>query len=63
MLYITERCVIRLTPTGLVATEIMPGIEPARDIAHASQNRVTIAENATTMPLSLLSEEPMELAL
>lgn len=59
VLYITERCVIRLTETGLVATEIMPGIDPARDIVAASQGRVSIAENATTMPLSLLAEGPM----
>jgi propionate CoA-transferase len=30
VLYVTERCVMRLTETGLVATEIMPGIEPER---------------------------------
>ena len=59
ILYITERCVIRLTDQGLVATEIMPGIDPARDIVAASQGRVTLAENATTMPLSLLAEGPM----
>ncbi len=59
VLYITERCVIRLTEKGLVATEIMPGIDPARDIVAASQGRVTVAENATTMPLSLLAEGPM----
>ena len=59
VLYITERCVIRSTDTGLVATEIMPGIDPARDIIAASQGRVTVAENATTMPLSLLTEGPM----
>ncbi len=59
VLYITERCVIRSTDTGLVATEIMPGIDPARDIIAASQGRVSIAENATTMPLSLLAEGPM----
>ena len=29
VLYITERCVMRLTEAGLVATEIMPGIDPA----------------------------------
>ncbi len=58
-LYITERCVIRLTDTGLVATEIMPGIDPARDIVAASQGRVAVAGNATTMPLSLLAEGPM----
>ena len=59
MLYVTERCVIRLTEKGLVATEIMPGIDPARDIVAASQGRVAVAENARSMPLSLLAEGPM----
>jgi acyl CoA:acetate/3-ketoacid CoA transferase len=63
VLYVTERCVIRLTGDGLVATEIMPGIEPKRDIVAASQGRVTVAGNATTMPRSLLSKQPMGLAL
>ena len=54
---------IRLTGDGLVATEIMPGIEPERDIVAASQGRVSVAGNATTMPLSLLSQGPMGLAL
>ncbi|WP_299907819.1 malonate decarboxylase subunit alpha [uncultured Paracoccus sp.] len=62
-IYITERCVIRLTPEGLVATEIMPGIEAERDIIAASQGRVKVAENAITMSKSLLVEGPMELAL
>lgn len=62
-LYITERCVIRLTPEGLVATEIMPGIEAERDIVAASQGRVKVAENAVTLPKSLLVDGPMELAL
>ena len=60
VLYITERCVMRLGETGLIATEIMPGIDPERDIVAASEGRVTIAENAQRMPLSLLSEAPME---
>jgi propionate CoA-transferase len=59
VLYITERCVIRLTGNGLVATEIMPGIDPARDIVSASAGRVVIAENATLMPASLLARGPM----
>ncbi|NRG18234.1 acyl CoA:acetate/3-ketoacid CoA transferase [Rhizobiales bacterium] len=63
VLYVTERCVIRLEDTGLVATEIMPGIDPVRDIAEASQGRVRIAENAREMPQSLLSNGPMELEL
>ncbi|QXT40307.1 acyl CoA:acetate/3-ketoacid CoA transferase [Gymnodinialimonas ceratoperidinii] len=61
VLYITERCVMRLGDKGLVATEIMPGIDPARDIVEASEGRVTIAEDAATMPLSLLRDGPMGL--
>ncbi len=59
VLYVTERCVIRLTPDGLVATEIMPGIDPARDIVAASQGRVRLAPDAITLPLSILSQGPM----
>ena len=59
VLYITERCVIRLTETGLLATEIMPGIDSARDIVAASAGRVQIAPDAITLPLSLLADAPM----
>ena len=59
VIYVTERCVMRSTDTGLVATEIMPGIDPARDIIAASQGRVSLAENATVMPLALLADGPM----
>ncbi len=59
VLYVTERCVMRLTADGLVATEVMPGIDPARDIAGASQGRVRVAPDATVMPLSLLADGPM----
>ncbi|MDA7483560.1 acyl CoA:acetate/3-ketoacid CoA transferase [Planktomarina temperata] len=59
VLYITERCVIRLTENGLEATEIMPGIDPERDIVNASGGRVKIAANAITLPLSLLADAPM----
>ena len=63
VLYVTERCVIRLGADGLVATEIMPGIDPARDILDASQGRVRIAPDAAIMPRALLSTAAMDLAL
>ncbi|MFP7571091.1 acyl CoA:acetate/3-ketoacid CoA transferase [Marivita sp. S2033] len=63
VIYVTERCVIRLTGDGLVATEIMPGIDPVRDIVEASNGRVRVAENATAMPTALLKAGPMELDL
>ena len=59
VLYVTERCVMRLGENGLVATEIMPGIDAQTDIVAASQGRVAVAENAATMPKSLLSNAPM----
>ncbi len=63
VLYVTERCVIRSTANGLVATEIMPGIDPARDIVEATGGRVGIAENAVPMPRALLADQPMGLQL
>ena len=63
VIYVTERCVIRGTETGLVATEVMPGIDPARDIVAASEGRVTVAENAKLMPIALLKDAPMGLTL
>ncbi|MBC2774580.1 acyl CoA:acetate/3-ketoacid CoA transferase [Rhizobium sp. AQ_MP] len=59
VLYITERCVMRLTETGLVATEIMPGINPGQDIVAASQGRVAVAPDARIISTSLLSSDPM----
>ncbi|MCX2720988.1 acyl CoA:acetate/3-ketoacid CoA transferase [Roseibium salinum] len=63
VLYVTERCVIQLTESGLVASEIMPGIDPVRDIFEASKGRVRLADNLKEMPKALLCEHPMELDL
>lgn len=63
VLYVTERCVIRLTGAGLVATEIMPGIDAERDIVAASRGLVAIAPDAEPMPRALLAPEPMGLSL
>ncbi|MDJ0820990.1 MAG: CoA-transferase [Paracoccaceae bacterium] len=62
-LYVTERCVMRLEDDGLLATEIMPGIDPEVDIVQASGGRVAVAGNASVMPTSLLREGPMGLRL
>jgi acyl CoA:acetate/3-ketoacid CoA transferase len=54
---------MRSTNTGLIAIEIMPGIDPQRDIVGASEGRVQIADNAKLMPKSLLAKIPMGLTL
>lgn len=59
VMYVTERCVIRLTHEGLVATEIMPGIVPGTDIVAASQGRVRVAPDARTMPPALFARDRM----
>ncbi len=63
VLYVTERCVIRLKDEGLVAEEIMPGIDAEKHIVQASAGRVKVADNALRMPMSLLSEGPMGMSL
>lgn len=63
VIYVTERCVMRLDEQGLIAVEIMPGTDPEKDIVAASGGRVRVAEDATLMPLSLLRDEPMGLKL
>jgi acyl CoA:acetate/3-ketoacid CoA transferase len=45
----------------LVATEIMPGIDPERDIVEASEGRVRVARDAAEMPHALLATGPMGL--
>jgi acyl CoA:acetate/3-ketoacid CoA transferase len=63
VLYVTERCVIRLAPEGLVATEVMPGIDPWRDVVDASQGRVALSPDARAMDRRLLADGPMGLVL
>lgn len=63
VLYVTERCVMRLDEIGLVAIEIMPGIDAETDIVQASGGRVQIAENAIEMDKSILSRGTMGLEL
>lgn len=63
VLYVTERCVMRLQETGLVAFEIMPGIDPEKDIVAASAGRVKVAKDAVILPRNLLNEGRIGLRL
>ena len=49
VVYVTERCVMRLTDNGLEVTEIAPGIDPVRDIVEQARCRLRISEEAGTM--------------
>jgi acyl CoA:acetate/3-ketoacid CoA transferase len=63
VLYVTERGVMRLGDAGLVMTEVMPGIDPVRDVVEASEGRVQISQDAKVMSIDLLTEGAMELVL
>jgi propionate CoA-transferase len=61
VLYVTERCVFRLTPEGLALVEIAPGIDVERDIL-AHMGFVPILEPAPRlMDARIFGEGPMGL--
>lgn len=53
VLYLTERCVFRLTPQGPVLTEIAPGVDLDQDIRAQVDFELRVAENLTEMPAAL----------
>ncbi len=48
--YVTERCVLRLDPEGLVLTEVAPGVDPERDVLSLLPFPVDAADVATMEP-------------
>lgn len=62
VLYITERCVLELTPSGLRLIEIAPGIDIERDILALLPFDI-MAECPRLMDARIFRPEPMQLAL
>ncbi len=61
VLYITERCVFRLTGQGLELIEIAPGVDLERDILAHMAFRPVIAADLRLMPDCIFRPEPMGL--
>ena len=59
--YLTERCVFRLTPEGLMITEIAEGIDLERDILAHMAFRPLVAEDLAVMDRRLFRPEKMGL--
>ncbi|MER2634015.1 MAG: acyl CoA:acetate/3-ketoacid CoA transferase [Rhizobiaceae bacterium] len=60
VLYVTERCVFRLTERGLALTEVAPGIDIERDIL-AHMDFAPIVEKVGPMDPRIFRPEPMGL--
>ncbi len=60
VLYVTERCVFRLTERGLELSEIAPGLDPERDVLRHLPFR-PIVGRPTAMPAAIFLPKPMGL--
>jgi len=61
--YITERCVMVLTPDGVTVTEIAPGVDLERDVMGQSEFMLRIARDLKPMSPALFQPEPIGLEL
>lgn len=60
--FVTERCVFRLTPEGLVLTEIAPGVDLERQILECMDFVPKISPALKEMDFRIFRDEPMGLA-
>jgi acyl CoA:acetate/3-ketoacid CoA transferase len=63
VIYITERCVMRLLPQGLTVTEIAPGVDLARDVLARADFPLRVAADLREMDSRLFRPAPMGLTL
>ncbi len=62
-LYITERAVFKLTPEGIMLTEIAPGVDLQHDILDQMEFTPLIAQNVKEMDSRIFRDEKMGLKL
>jgi len=55
--YVTERCVMKLTPSGLVITELAPGVDLERDVLAQAKIPLAVAKDVRLMAASLFHED------
>ncbi|MBX8811980.1 acyl CoA:acetate/3-ketoacid CoA transferase [Pseudochrobactrum algeriensis] len=61
--YVTERCVMKLTPQGIMLTEIAPGVDLQAHILEQSEFPLIISPELKLMDAALFREEPLGLTL
>jgi len=63
VIYVTERCVIKLTERGLVITEIAPGIDLQSDILDQAATELVVSDDCKIMDSNLFDPACMGLEL
>jgi len=63
VVYVTERCVMKLTPNGLLVTEIAPGVDIERDILAQSEFPLAVSDELIEMPRAIFQPGPFGLNL
>lgn len=61
VLYITERCVFKLTAEGLELTEIAPGVDLQKDILDKMEFRPILHREPKLMDARIFTDEPMNI--
>lgn len=61
--YVTERCVILLDASGLVVTEVAPGIDLQRDVLDQAATPLRVSSALKTMDAALFVDAPFGLVL
>ncbi|WFU08370.1 acyl CoA:acetate/3-ketoacid CoA transferase [Rhizobium sp. CB3090] len=61
--YVTERCVMKLTPDGLLLTEIAPGVDLEAHILDQSEFPLLVSDRLKVMDAALFHEAPIGLTL
>jgi acyl CoA:acetate/3-ketoacid CoA transferase len=61
--YVTERCVMKLTPEGIVVTEIAPGVELQANILDQAEFPLIVSPSLKPMDKRLFDPQRMGLAL
>ena len=63
ILYVTERCVLRLEPEGVTVVELAPGIELERDVLSQAEFPLRVANGVRVMERALFQPAPISLKL
>lgn len=61
--YVTERCVMKLTPRGVMLTEIAPGVDLKAHILDQSEFPLIVADDLKVMDRALFADAPLGLVL